>query len=840
MSLFLFLFLFVHSVSLWASPQPFSFYESDATKIEAHLNTYIKTTIDATERWNRFERSFMHNNVYQDLYSKTQWIPQKSLTSKDIHFLDHTRLLVVPTYEPTNAQNFNELLNKRNILVGQISQEIMETCDTQSRNGIFYSTGTYTLTEKFLFCNQNVQLYVQAFSNVTVELNSKTTNIKGLVLSENFDETSMKNIENYYGEVAILGNKIPHWILEHVHTVKWHTLSFPEVTQISEREAQMLSQFTGRTLRLNGLKSINKRIASTISLFPQQPQNNTKYHVEIQGLQSIKPSVLSILTKNTRYKLHISLPNATTDHFEAIPKYSNIEIFDLPNIDVSMAQKLNDHRGDIFLHVSDISLHAYLTILGLEKDDLKSPQKVTWNDDIRFNVHSLTLTSDWMDFFEDFDAYEARQNRNRHHNKNKKTISKWISQIGSINTTQPTNILKAFENNSYIPEQVIRDLRVVNPSTTSFLLTKNTGLDLAHLQHIDTKSLEILVDSNIGFHIGLEELTPLEIQIISRRQENDNPQVINLRQLKYIDQEALDILLQLDFVKLPHWLTQQYDIVPKEWIQKDWSNTFFPNMSKEAFLQIDFSYSKNAMLSNVQNITPEHILHLQKFELQEIEFQAHALSPQSVQKLTEWPLDNRELEMTVKIEYASIDVLKGMEDMKLKKLSLENIKNPNTDISFLQNTKAQKLEIFDSQIDWNSLQNFSGHALDIQNREQTYIHYKDIIPLVQTFQGQSLAINNLTLDIELTKLLIQGAFDKILENVDLLEDQEEEILSLLAQKDQFDSKYTFRVEGLEICGLQEYRHIKSQYCEDVEDQLRSLEYWENHDCSEEEEEHEHE
>ena len=70
------------------------------------------------------------------------------------------------------------------------------------------------------------------------------------------------------------------------------------------------------------------------------------------------------------------------------------------------------------------------------------------------------------------------------------------------------------------------------------------------------------------------------------------------------------------------------------------------------------------------------------------------------------------------------------------------------------------------------------------------------------------------------------------------EDAEEKVLSILSARKN-DKQFSLAIEGhLPICS-KEYQHIQNEQCEIEEEMRRTHEYWENHDCSEEEhEEHE--
>ena len=104
------------------------------------------------------------------------------------------------------------------------------------------------------------------------------------------------------------------------------------------------------------------------------------------------------------------------------------------------------------------------------------------------------------------------------------------------------------------------------------------------------------------------------------------------------------------------------------------------------------------------------------------------------------------------------------------------------------------------------------------------------------FHGTHLDITaNLELTPELATSIMSRSYNLSIHIEDLQEDKEDEILSILRTL----PKHSVNIEGdLPICG-EEYQHIQNEQCDIAEEMLRSQEYWENHDCSEEEEHEDH-
>ena len=108
--------------------------------------------------------------------------------------------------------------------------------------------------------------------------------------------------------------------------------------------------------------------------------------------------------------------------------------------------------------------------------------------------------------------------------------------------------------------------------------------------------------------------------------------------------------------------------------------------------------------------------------------------------------------------------------------------------------------------------------------------------MLTILQGTHLNINaNLELTPELATSIMSRSYNLRIYIEDLQEDKEDGVLSIL-RTPSTNNQFRMNIEGhLPICG-EEYQHIQNEQCDIAEEMRRAEEYWENHDCNEEEHE----
>ena len=381
----------------------------------------------------------------------------------------------------------------------------------------------------------------------------------------------------------------------------------------------------------------------------------------------------------------------------------------------------------------------------------------------------------------------------------------------------------------------LNGITTLSPEIAQFCAQQKGLHHLGGIQSIDNQSLSVVINSPA--HLSLSGLTTISMeqaQIIAERASQTSPNIIHLKGITHIEDDVLNVLSELPYVALPQW-TLLHAFSSQFLKNKGYSS--FALLSPERFAQLDFTESERVNLEQVPHVTPKHIEHLSKYPLKTLYLHAWSLNTETIQSLLEWP--HPQTEINIKINDAPLNSFFDLVSMNVQRVEFNKIHDDKLDLSFLQNPKAKEVELF---FDWmpTPIHVSTSHPvqttkLTISAMQNTRFDSNSIISVLEHFQGTHLNITaNLDLTPELATSIMSRPYNVSIHIEGLQEDKESEILSILRTPSKH-SQYSLNIEGhLPICG-KEYRHIQNEQCDIAEEMQRSQEYWENHDCSEDEE-----
>ncbi|MEC7987274.1 MAG: hypothetical protein VX278_19040 [Myxococcota bacterium] len=794
-------------------------------------------------RWNHFINNPQNEWEKRRKPPKMHLLMQEKISQKDIHFWGTTHLYLLPNIIPASAQDMQHLLLKRSLLTGQLPQKLLENCDqnTVFPSSVLYTTGTYEVNEALLHCIQNVGFYPAHVSKITTTLRKKNTKrLFEITIDEQIDAGSIQNLLPYQGSVTILDKKVPSWLLEQIENVEWRELNLPNISKINAKTIKRLAYFRGSTLRLNGVKRLRDKEAKALQAFPVQRQKKGNRLLELKGLSSISPKGLQNLSEPGHAHLTLSLEKATPKHFSAL-RSRKITMLGVKNISKEMAQALQHFRGSLsFPDLETISIDTYLSLLHVERDALRKVNSSAWytarnqKRKIWIPTTILPVTKEWVELRKDLHVL------NQSSSNPYGMLKQWIEQAKTVDVdglyaAQEKD--KRFRGRPFSIDS-LNGVMTLTPELAHFCAQKQ-GLNLDSLQSIDTQSLSILMNSPARLSLnGLRSISMEEAQIIAERASQEKPNYIHLEGLTHIEEDVLKVLSHLPYVVLPQW-TFLYAF-PARYL-KDTRSVPFSLFSPDQFTQLDLAEREHISLQDVPNVTPKHIKHLAKYSLQSIRLHAWSLRTETIQSLLKWP--HPQTQIVVNVNDAPMRSVVDLVSMNVQSVTLNLIHDDTPDLSFLREAKAKEVELF---FDWmpKPIQFRTSHPITATKLTLSAVQHTNLDPLslisiLENFKGSDLSIDAaIELTPALAKSIRNRPYNLSIHIEDLQEDAEDEILSILRNPPK-EKQYRLAIEGhLPIC-VKEYQHIQNEQCDIAEEMQRSLEYWENHDCSEEEDHQEH-
>jgi hypothetical protein len=201
----------------------------------------------------------------------TKLIDETTLTPITLREL-HSRMAYIYTnYTPQTHQELSKITENRVSVVGQMDQTTLEQCESPLKIGRLYTTGEYSITPEFANCMGDTRVYLDLVDEITFPVTAETfDNLRKMTVKHDLDTESIQHLLPYKRHLTVLGERIPKWILNNIEELNALTLNLPEVEQISAYEAKKLANFSGRTLKLNGLKSISKKRSKKFERISQQ------------------------------------------------------------------------------------------------------------------------------------------------------------------------------------------------------------------------------------------------------------------------------------------------------------------------------------------------------------------------------------------------------------------------------------------------------------------------------------------------------------------------------------------------------------------------------------------
>ena len=812
-------------------------YSNTQRHLDSFIDTQLTSTISNKRRWDDFVNNPQNNWVKNHHEPRFHWLAQKEVSQKDIHFLGTTQLYLLPNIVPS-AQDMSLLLQKRSLATGQLPQKVLEGCDknTAFPASVLYTTGTYELNKELLHCTQNVGFYPTLVSKITTPLDKKNAKmIFEVTIDKNIDTDSIQNLLSYRGSVTILSKKVPKWLLEQIENVQWRELNLPNISKTNTKTLNRLTHFHGTTLRLNGLKNLGPKEAKTLQAFPIQKKGH--HYIELKGLSSLSPKSLKNLSAPGYAHLILSLENATPKHFAALQS-RKITMIGLKEISLETADALNDFRGSLLLpDLETISSDVYLSLINVDRSALEKEKSGAWytarkkRRKMMIPTKIMPVTKEWVELRKDLYMM------NRSPSNPYGMLKQWIElakkvEIEGLKAAQEKD--KRFRGRPFSIDS-LSGLTKLSPELAQFCAQKQGLHHLNGLQSIDDQNLSVLINSPAHLSLGgLTTLSMEQAQIIAKRASQTNPNIIHLKGITHIEDDALKILSKLPYVALPQW-TLVHALSSKFLKNKGYSS--FELLSPERFSQLDFTERERVNLEYVPNVTPKHIEHLSKYPLKNLYLHAWSVRPETIQTLQKWP--HEQTEINIKVNDAPLKSVLALVSMNVQRIDYNLIRADKLDLSFLKEPKAKEVELF---FDWmptpikpNTSKPIKATKLTISARQNTRFDSNSILSVLENFQGSHLSI---TASIDLTPALatsiMSRPYNLSIHIEGLQEDKEDEILSILRTPPKH-SQYSLRIEGqLPIC-TKEYQHIQNEQCDIEEEMQRSQEYWENHDCSEEEE-----
>ena len=340
---------------------------------------------------------------------------------------------------------------------------------------------------------------------------------------------------------------------------------------------------------------------------------------------------------------------------------------------------------------------------------------------------------------------------------------------------------------------------------------------------------------------GLKTLTASQVTILSNRTSQFN---VIFRGIQHLEPELWSIVAPLEHLVFDYWLTQTPEYLEHhcERNPKGSQPLNLRNVPIQLFTQLDLSEITRMDLRYLPVMTSEHLGHLSQFEFEILEIPSYLLNSNLIQNLQQWSYPNTVLRIVV--HDTPLEQLKGIEQIPVRKIEIDNITVSNPDLEFLFAGNVQNLEL-EVKLPLKGIEQFTGDSLTLHSvglgiqgiptgQYRDSYNPDEANELITAFNGKNLNIDSIfELNTALTKTIMTRQFNLRIWTEDIFEDDEEEVYKILKNSELRNLNYTLYIEDLGICGIDEYAHInESEFCEILREQYETNQYWENHDCGE--------
>lgn len=761
-----------------------------------------------------------------------------TLTNSDIALLEAEYSydwILLPKLTSIEKQDFDRLLQlnfSRGLILPISKLSSLSNCPERSdkysgvKKNVFI-LGKQDIPKDLFLCYPNVNFVIEDI----ISLKETPKNLKYLFLSAKLDQTSVPSLIDYSGEVYIRGNQFPDWLKMNIKEVKWTSLVFLDLQNISKPQAKILHPFSGKKISFSNLETLTPATARKLN------DLSSPKILSFPKINELSPKALSLLAQNENIQeLSLGIKELTPEHVQALSGAK-------PKISFPQVRNFSDQTAAALVGLLDQNTEAHhpldLHFLGLEELSPATAKQLLDGllmkkngSDFFFHKLEFNLPALDLEMLKIINDFSKPHRSNRHWSQDPNKIFAQAKSLSPdaidwrLNSPGP---YKQRIHPQYICGRSIKNLTQINPETAHKILEICTGrkLTFTKFSSISAETLNVLCRHNASIAFpALKTISQQQAEIIA---ESTLPS-IQLRNLSSIEKQSLIILSKYNGnLAISHSFKQHpavFDLLFPKHISLKTALSFaeIPDAIFEKIPALDPKEFKSLHLVNITHLSPKQAELIAQFQGEALIFEKLLWKPKIAQEIASFSGKEINISQFSKQDLIHLQALKEFQGEKIRIWNIKQISEG--DLELLSTFKVQNLDLIFKTFNFElaPLASYQGHleildASSLQNVES----------LFQNFSGQSLTISRL--DLLTTKSVRAVANNETKIQVNKIEDIEAEIIETIRQNPQ--KTFFLNYASQEFCQL---ANIKSEACLAEKEMEESLRYWEDHDCGEHDEE----